>query len=498
MFSSIPLFRYYSIPSRARFSALLALLLGVYIASGCSSGMSMNPPPVNATSNVVVAMTSTANDRLVQFHITIASIDLVDKAGNTVTLYTNSNPQGFSSGNVEFMHLNGVVEPVVTAKVPQGVYTQAIVKVTSCSFTNVTVNSNGGVVESTYAEGLCGQGTGQTTVNLPAPIAISGSTMALSLDLRVGQSFTLDASAFPQPKYTISPVFMLTSLALSPQPTDERNGKFNGVDAQIASIDTATNSFVALTPAGFSLTVKSDTNTAFQGVASFSTLAAGTVVNIDLALQPDASFLATRVEVGDLSAPMTSIGPYINPLRVGLLTLPIEQEGCVPGPTGSPLCGSVFNYDSNTVFGFSGQFNNVQSLPFPATFTGPGLLIGQNISIHSTGQSTQGSELVTTATLSPQVVNGTVTAASSNNNFTVYSVALAPYSLIPTLQNIVGPVNRLNPPTNQIEVFVDSSTRVLTTSPVSMGSLLRFRGLVFDDNGTLRMDCNQINDGVPE
>src|SRR2546430_9802651 len=108
----------------------------------------------------------------------------------------------------------------------------------------------------------------------------------------------------------------------------------------------------------------------------------------------------SRVEVGDLSAPMTSIGPYINPLRVGLLTLPIEQEGCVPGPTGSPLCGSVFNYDSNTVFGFSGQFNNVQSLPFPATFTGPGLLIGQNISIHSTGQSTQGSELVTTATLS--------------------------------------------------------------------------------------------------
>src|SRR5436305_2270732 len=95
MFSSIPLFRYYSIPSRARFSALLALLLGVYIASGCSSGMSMNPPPVNATSNVVVAMTSTANDRLVQFHITIASIDLVDKAGNTVTLYTNSNPPGF-------------------------------------------------------------------------------------------------------------------------------------------------------------------------------------------------------------------------------------------------------------------------------------------------------------------------------------------------------------------------------------------------------------------
>jgi hypothetical protein len=26
----------------------------------------------------------------------------------------------------------------------------------------------------------------------------------------------------------------------------------------------------------------------------------------------------------------------------------------------------------------------------------------------------------------------------------------------------------------------------------------RFNGLVFNDNGTLRMDCGQINDGVAE
>jgi len=28
------------------------------------------------------------------------------------------------------------------------------------------------------------------------------------------------------------------------------------------------------------------------------------------------------------------------------------------------------------------------------------------------------------------------------------------------------------------------------------GSVLRFYGLVFNDNGTLRMDCAQVNDGV--
>jgi hypothetical protein len=397
------------------------------------------------------------------------------------------------------MHLNGLSEPAITAKVPQGIYTQANVKVTSCSFTNVTVNSNGGLVQSTYAEGLCGQGTGQTTVNLPAPITISGPTTALSLDLQVGQSFTLDASASPQPTYTISPVFKLTPLTLSSQPTGELNGKFNCINARITSIDAATNSFAAQTTDGFPLTVNSGASTAFQGVAAFSTLAVGTLVNLDTAIQPDASLLATRVEVDDLAAPMASIGPLISldSDPTGFINLPTLSEGCTV--VGTPFCGSIFSYDNNTVFGVSGQFNNVQSLPFPAAFTGPGLLLGQNVSLFSPGQfNGQGSELVTSATLSPQIINGIVSAVSSNNNFTVYSVTLAPYSLIPTLQLQAGSINRLNNPVTSMEVYVDSNTQLLNTSPITAGSLLRFRGLVFDDNGTLRMDCNLVRDGVAE
>jgi hypothetical protein len=39
---------------------------------------------------------------------------------------------------------------------------------------------------------------------------------------------------------------------------------------------------------------------------------------------------------------------------------------------------------------------------------------------------------------------------------------------------------------------------MLNTSPVAVGGVARFYGLVFNDNGTLRMDCAQINDGVAE
>ena len=39
---------------------------------------------------------------------------------------------------------------------------------------------------------------------------------------------------------------------------------------------------------------------------------------------------------------------------------------------------------------------------------------------------------------------------------------------------------------------------MLNTQPVTVGSPTRFYGLVFNDNGTLRMDCAEIFDGVPE
>ncbi len=47
-------------------------------------------------------------------------------------------------------------------------------------------------------------------------------------------------------------------------------------------------------------------------------------------------------------------------------------------------------------------------------------------------------------------------------------------------------------------VYADSNTQMLNTSPITVGSVVRFYGLVFNDNGTLRMDCAEINDGVPE
>jgi len=47
-----------------------------------------------------------------------------------------------------------------------------------------------------------------------------------------------------------------------------------------------------------------------------------------------------------------------------------------------------------------------------------------------------------------------------------------------------------------VEIYTDSSTAMLNTEPLTNGSTGRFYGLIFNDNGSLKMDCAQVRDGV--
>ncbi len=90
-----------------------------------------------------------------------------------------------------------------------------------------------------------------------------------------------------------------------------------------------------------------------------------------------------------------------------------------------------------------------------------------------------------------------VTNVGTQGSFATYTVALPAYDLFPELAVQAGQTTLLTNPTNVV-VYVDANTQLLNTSPLAVGSLLRFNGLVFNDGGTLRMDCGQINDGATE
>jgi hypothetical protein len=101
----------------------------------------------------------------------------------------------------------------------------------------------------------------------------------------------------------------------------------------------------------------------------------------------------------------------------------------------------------------------------------------------------------TTITLIPQTINGTINQISTDGAFTTYTVTLAPYDLIPDLAVQPGQNNTLISPSNVV-VYVDGNTKMLNTKPLTSGGVARFGGMLFNDNGTLRMDCAQVNDGV--
>jgi hypothetical protein len=158
-----------------------------------------------------------------------------------------------------------------------------------------------------------------------------------------------------------------------------------------------------------------------------------------------------------------------------------------------------YSFDGSTAFKISGETAVPANLPFPAMFDSSNLMAGQNVAVASQVLVISGGTLTkaTTITLKPQTINGTITGVSSSGGFTVYSVSLAAYGLFPALAMQAGQSTALQN-ASAIEIYVDSDTQMLNSNTIAVGNVLRFNGLIFNDSGTARMVCQQINDGVAE
>jgi hypothetical protein len=473
---------------------LILALLTVALLGGCGGGSHKNvtPPPPGST-NVVVLMTGTANDKLVNFEMQIKNVTLTNAAGESVTLL-NRSISGRITGFTEFMHLNGASEPLAIATVPQATYTSATVEVGTCTFVMFSVApSTGGPLTATFQDAVCNQGTGHATVKLAAPITISDPVMALSFNLQVSQSYTLG----PGNNFAVSPVFTLTPIAVPAKPTNDQNGKVTGIDAVITSVNASTNTFMAQTTSGIVLNISSGGSTQYEGVAGLASLAPGMMVNFDVAIQSTGTLVATHVEVDNAAAntadtemPLYLAGP------VG--TVFVEPQTCFPAPDSPFICEVAFRLDPAAAFQISGQFNNLQNLPFSPDFSSSTFFLGQSVFTQSAGARAGDVLIATSLTLVPQTINGAVTAVSSAGSFTAYTVSLASYHPIPVTQRLfLGPFPVITNPAS-VTVYAGANTELLQSAPITVGSLLRFRGLIFYDKGTLRMDCARILDGVAQ
>lgn len=475
----------------------LAGFAAVGLISGCgSSGSQSGSPVLGGNTSVTLLISSTANDQLSQFNVDFSGISLTSQSGKTVSLLG-------SYLNPEFIHVNGTAEPLVTVSVPQDIYTAATVTVPQGEFVCIgqDVSSNS-TYTSTYS--YIDQPSLQITVDLASPITVSGNAMGLMLDLLVSKSETLGScySTGAYDPYTVTPTFNLTPMTISPQPSNVGNGKLTGLRGLVASVDAVGSSFAVTAADGPVWSSTSNGATTFQGIAGISALVVGMPVDMDVAMQSDGSLVATRVEVSDT-----------NPSGLTLASGPVEfVAGSQPTLNSLVRLGQGYLYSGgvalgahpfsfgNAVFQVSGQLTNLQSLPFSASFTAANLVPGQNVSITSRALTEQGGPVyvpAATVTLVPQTINGTVSAVANSGGFEMYTVALAAYDLMPNLA-VQGGQNTLLTNPGMVVVYADPNTQMLNSGTIGVGSVMRFNGLVFNDNGTLRMDCAQVNDGVAE
>jgi hypothetical protein len=483
------------LPCRLLLAGTLAIATA--FATGCGSS-GTTPPKFSGNTAVVVLASSMANDQLFQFSVTLQSLTLTSQSGQTVSLLA-------TPASDEFMHLNGRVEPLATVSVPQGIYTAAAATVSE-AFPACAGLNGGSLLMDEALGGL--KGLTAVSIELEQPITVTGTAMGLVLALQVSATapFNGACSASLTNNVTITPTFALTPISIAEQPTNSANGKALGVEGLISAVSADGSGFTAgafpsmnegTVAPGWQVAVSG--GTLFQGVTSPSELTVGMPVDMDLVIQPDGSLLATRVAVYDTDPTNLSLafGPPMAIYPSGayqavyplMNALEVEQAG--------QLSSLVGLYSVNDVTAqISGQLANLPSLPFPATFNSANMVDGQNV-LFSTHAPVEAFQILTTITLLPQTIDGTVSAISSEGNFTTYTVTLAPYDLFPNLAAQPGQTTVLTNP-NTVVVYADSNAQMLNSSALSVGGVFRFYGLVFNDNGTLRMDCAQVNDGVAE
>jgi len=479
----------------------LALALSALLSacSGGSSGTATSPPPAQNTA-LTVLISSTSNDRQSQFTATMANLTLTNQAGHTVNVF--STPQ-----SVEFLHLDGNVAPLLTATVPQDVYVSAAMSISGATYTCVGLDASGGLLSSEYG------GSGFTAVvNLAGPIALRGPSSSLVLTLQAAQSAIFascntmyTAQGDVAATTAITPTFTLAPAILANAPTSSSNGLATDLAGFIISIDSAASQIGVTSEDGLAWSIRTNATTVFQGAANLAALAVGMPVLLDISVAADGSLAAGRIAVPDANpttlstfhGPVAQVGASSPVIYLGPLMVEGQYSSVVSLTTTSTTSGWDFDVGSAT-YQTSSRLTNLSGLPFTASFNATNIVPGQSVFVsnHQLYFTGANRDPATTITLVPQTIDGTVVGTSSSGGFTIYTVALAAYDVFSSLAVQPGQTTLLQNPTT-VFVYADANTQMLNATPVAAGSVLRFNGLVFNDNGTLRMDCSAVLDGVP-
>jgi Domain of unknown function (DUF5666) len=328
---------------------------------------------------------------------------------------------------------------------------------------------------------------------LNTPLTVTGGAMGLLLDLNIPKSTTYTPFLAGTPtlapgggQTAFNPAFSLTGVPLAANPATLHDGEAEDIHGQVTANSAGVFAIAAANGANLSFTTSS--STIFAGAGNTTPSPVGSFVDIDAALQADGSMLATRVQTEAISQLYSLVGQTTQFSALILQNAGREQQGPnLPNVTG--FYGDNVQLGPSTLFEIAWPNGNVPAgLPFTPALNATSLVPGQNLAtpVNSQQYINDVIPVTNTVTLEPQTINATVASVSTVNGQATYQVTLFADDLI----SIFGPGS-------SVVVYATAATHTITSSALTSGSVGRFRGLLFDDNGTLRMVATEIEDGVP-
>jgi hypothetical protein len=466
-----------------RLTLLLLASLSSLGSTGCVTiGYPVTPTPDDCvtsstqTASVPVLFTSDAGlGPLLGFQLGVASVTLTDRCGNTVPVYTrNAALAAQGASTIELTHVNGISEPLTIASLPVATYTSA-----SVSYDQIDINY-------LYPSNTSYQASDQSlpprtsSATLRTPISIATSSSSLVLDVLVSGPIVLGPGLV-----NLTPKFTLSSLTTQPNPTNDRNGKatFRGLVSSVSS-----NGFTIGNSNDVPFDVTISNVTLFQGIPDLAALPVNEPASVDVEFQPDGTLRATRVEVENTDTVGSWVGPLVlNDPSAGYAYIDPRLWEEANDPFGDVISAGNpwhFQFTPATLYQRSGAPIDLADLPFtPAFGSFSDLALGQSLSVdwHTLQQFATSPETpALTSVLVPRTLSGTVTAMTPANDYTAYTLTLAPNDFMQTLNG-----------TGSIAAYTNAGTQ-MEDGPLALGDLVNMHGLVYSDQGTLRLVADQV------
>jgi len=436
------------------------LVTAALIVAGCTAANQASTvistgPPVTL---MPVSITDAPSDQVVAASLTLDSVVLTDQKGLTTSIL--SAPLTF-----EAAHLDAVQEPLLTQGLAVDTYT---------SVTLTYSNAQVAYIDPTTKQLVLDDATLANTSQVftfPTALTVNNTSTALIIDFLVANSVAISGSTV-----TVTPQFNIAPAPVAATPTNGANGLMTGVKGKVASV--GTNQFTLTNPEGLQLTIDVNSATQYQGISGFSALAAGGLVEVDVAIQPNASLLALRVEqqVPPNATAELLVGPVtaVTGSPATSFTQVVRQQ-VGPAPTTTPVQKDTITITGSTQFVLPGLFANLVTagVPFTPTFNASTLFAGQTVAVETSGV-TSNAATAQTVFLAPQTVAGTITGGLAPTCMGCWGQLTLTLPASSWLATVTGQ--------STVTVILPAGIQALPGATAAASSEVRFSGFLFKNS----------------